>query len=1669
MRLPLRYLSFFCLTAGMVLTCAAQTLPTGWFSAEVGAPGQAGGSEFSAGLWTINGGGGDIWNTADQCHLTYRAIEGDATLTAYVESVAGTNDYAKAGLMMRSDSDADAACAAVVVTPSQGIRFQWRSDAGVATQEILAGGTIPAPVWLRLTRRGNRMAGSYSYDGYNWLQLGEPQTVNAATSALAGLCVSAGDDAALNTSTFSSVSLTLPDWSSRDIGSPWVPGRTDFDGSTVTVEASGADIFGSFDQFHFASQTMVGDTTLVARVADLIATGTNTKGGIMIRASEDQSASYAFLFLNPSQGVSFEYRNGTGEAAVAVDNEPSLSTPRWLKLERVGDVFRAYHSEDGASWTQLGDAQSIAMHPTIHAGLALTANNNYESSTARYTNVGLLPGGWSNDDVGAPGVRGSASYDGLNWVVNGGGEDIWYSSDQFHYVSRDYPGDVTVVVRVGSLHGTGDHAKAGLMIRGGTAADASYAFVFVTPSSVSFEGRSVAGIASVGIGEDTSVSTPRWLKLVRSGNSFTAYHSSDGEAWVQLGGSFTAAVGTDARIGLAVNAFSENTLNSATFRFLKYGPNDLKDPFLKQSGIYFRNDRGAGEVVPLRGTNVGGWMMHEKWFGGMDASYVAGETEMDAGYDPLPDAISAYSTLTDRFGVNGRNEAYATYMFNYITERDLDMMQEWGINCVRLSFWWANVYETGGSWRAEAFTHFDWLVDEAWKRGIYTILDYHGVPGGSAAWPSSGDSSGTYFATPSYHALVGESWQKIAAHFRGHPGIAGYDMLNEPGGAWTDGSETDKQNLLSHQNYLYNAIRGGDPDHTIVIGSWGWRGPANYDWLVDPDDMGWTNVCYKLHLYADGAEAHNVSIEEIYEIADYGVSVVQSVAGWEVPTLVGEFAGGDSAEHFSYQRFHYGENNMNWTNWLWKNATGKVSGEWSDMGCIVPNPDGWFPIPNLLEDSLEDILAAYELQRTTADSMAENPVAKAGLSIPFAADDNYAMAPGASLYVAPDSGVLTNDRALTGGTMSATLTRDVYNGTLEFWSDGSFSYTPDEGFAGVDSFRYQLSDTHAHSTTDAVVSIRVQPGGLPSGWTASDIGPPVIPGWTYYDASAAHWQLAAAGADIAGSSDEFHFAHVAFSGNAILSAKVESLENTDPWAKSGLMMRVSNAAGSAFAYLFVTPENGIGFEYRSATDGSVASVAYTTGSAPVWLRLVRDDDQFIAYYSYDGQEWVALGSQAIPMEAEFAGGLAVTSHDASQSTISTFTNVKIIASLASPSGVEAVAGDGSVTLAWEAVEDAAVYQVKRSTSDAGPYALVDSTSEFGFVDSGLTNGSRYYYVVSAVNEGVVSAESEAVSAIPFYLPAAWSDLDIGTALEGWSNYDDASAAFTLAASGADIWGSSDGFRFVHQSVTGGCAIVARVTSVPDTDPWAKTGLMFRQSLDADAANVAILVTPENGVSFQARSSSGGETAYQFATGEAPVWIKLELLGETVTGYISSDGASWTAVGTATVSIEVGAYLGLAVSAHDDSSLGVATLDNVTIFPGYSSYQFAYFTSEELADPLVSGMEADANHDGVSNLMAYAVGLSPWVTASESNGGRPVFQADGDYLTLSYVRRTEPVGISYTVKVASDLNLWLSGEAYTTVLSTTPLGGNLESVVVRDNTPISEATRRFMQVQVETTD
>jgi aryl-phospho-beta-D-glucosidase BglC (GH1 family) len=323
------------------------------------------------------------------------------------------------------------------------------------------------------------------------------------------------------------------------------------------------------------------------------------------------------------------------------------------------------------------------------------------------------------------------------------------------------------------------------------------------------------------------------------------------------------------------------------------------NPFLKTSGLAVRNNYGQGDVVPLRGVNLGSWLLMEPWMCPMNST------------TNLPDDWSVRETLTQRFGAAARDSLIGTYEDAWLQASDFDRIAALGMNVIRLPFWYLNLQEEDGTWRADAFNRMDWAISNAWKRGIYTILDFHGVHGGQRAhagstgrlWPTAA----LWTSTAEQDRMV-ETWRRISEHYSGNPAVAGYDLLNEP---MDTPSQPAYWNLLHR---CYTTIRTNDPDHIIVMeatyGSW------NFDMLPSPAAYGWTNVVYQLHVYPWDIW---YDVPQLNATADSTVQDWMNHQGWNVPCHIGEFNMAPE-EAWKYAIEKYSTNGAGWQMWAFKST-----------------------------------------------------------------------------------------------------------------------------------------------------------------------------------------------------------------------------------------------------------------------------------------------------------------------------------------------------------------------------------------------------------------------------------------------------------------------------------------------------------------------------------------------------------------------------------------------------------------------------------------------------------------------------------------------------------------------------------------------------------------------------
>ncbi len=359
---------------------------------DIGSPPQAGTASYSNGVYTVNGAGSGVGGTSDQFNFAYSVMTGDNSVTALLASQTGPNPSAKAGVMIRSDTTAGSLFAAVDRTSQNAIAFEWRSgSSAVASSSV----TISGSVWLQVNDQGNNFAGYYSSDDIHWTQIGTTQAITMpSATTLAGIWASSNNPSTLNSAQFSGVSLMRGGWTDSDIGSPPITGGAEYDApsDTTTISGNGADIYGTSDQFNFASTTMTGDGSAIAYVDSITNTDPWAKAGVMIRNDSTAASAFAAVLVSPSNGITFEWRSTAGDVTNQEISSPAggpTPAPVGLKLTRAANTFTAYYCTDGINWIQVGPSQSVPLNSSVLGGLAVTSHNTAALCTAAFSSVSI--------------------------------------------------------------------------------------------------------------------------------------------------------------------------------------------------------------------------------------------------------------------------------------------------------------------------------------------------------------------------------------------------------------------------------------------------------------------------------------------------------------------------------------------------------------------------------------------------------------------------------------------------------------------------------------------------------------------------------------------------------------------------------------------------------------------------------------------------------------------------------------------------------------------------------------------------------------------------------------------------------------------------------------------------------------------------------------------------------------------------------------------------------------------------------------------------------------------------------------------------------------------------------------------------------------------------------
>lgn len=334
------------------------------------------------------------------------------------------------------------------------------------------------PFWVRVVKTGGVVTHFESHDGVIWTQRGgNTNQPSLGSSYMAGIGLASGSSTATTASidnfTVTGLSAggsvgseTAANYGTVNGTHTVANGVYSFNSSGSTILTSATDNF----RFVYVPVTNSANCTVTARVVSLGTTSSSARVGVMLRSTTSTSSVATAAMAGsgtPNQPYVLANRGAAGATAVST-NYTTMVLPYWYRLVRAGDTFATAYSKDGATWSTLGTTQTLAMGPSVLAGLMVTANSDGALATATFDNVtinGVAETGLLGRTVGFVNEQGSESLSGGVWTVNGSGAGITGTNDEGYWVAREVGGDFTLIGRVTSLTGGANGAEAGVMAR----------------------------------------------------------------------------------------------------------------------------------------------------------------------------------------------------------------------------------------------------------------------------------------------------------------------------------------------------------------------------------------------------------------------------------------------------------------------------------------------------------------------------------------------------------------------------------------------------------------------------------------------------------------------------------------------------------------------------------------------------------------------------------------------------------------------------------------------------------------------------------------------------------------------------------------------------------------------------------------------------------------------------------------------------------------------------------------------------------------------------------------------------------------------------------------------------------------------------------------------------
>lgn len=332
-----------------------------------------------------------------------------------------------------------------------------------------------------------------------------------------------------------------------------------------------------------------------------------------------------------------------------------------------------------------------------------------------------------------------------------------------------------------------------------------------------------------------------------------------------------------------MNKNTKNIITVLIFIILIYFTRDAF-AYIKCQGKNFVDS--SGTQVFFKGVGLGGWLVPE------------GYMLHTPGYGSPTDIRNK---ITDLIGEENTEQFYEIYRQNYVNEKDIKQIGEWGFNSIRLPFNYRllSPEDQPGVYLEEGFQVIDSLISWCKKYNLYVFLDMHCAPGGQNHLNiSDSDGQAKLWTESGNQDRTVEIWRKIAERYVNEKAVVGYDLLNEP----VLPAGYNNTHLRSLYMRITDSIRAVDTNHILFIE--GNNYATDFESLTPPWDICF-NLSYSFHKYWN--EPAKATIQYILDIRNQ----------YNVPLWMGE-SGENSNPWFHETITMLEENNVSWCWWTHK-------------------------------------------------------------------------------------------------------------------------------------------------------------------------------------------------------------------------------------------------------------------------------------------------------------------------------------------------------------------------------------------------------------------------------------------------------------------------------------------------------------------------------------------------------------------------------------------------------------------------------------------------------------------------------------------------------------------------------------------------------------------------------